>query len=79
LDDERTALSHDLKIWLDRYPFRAETKGGSMLIRPKRIIVTSNHCPEELWRDKPVLCEAIRRRCAVTHFDILLMPIKPLV
>lgn len=57
--DEETAICEDvddtwkdswffLKIWADRYPFNGETKGGTIKLRPTRIIVTSNYTIEEL-------------------------------
>ena len=37
-----------LKNWADLFAFVAETKGGSMLIRPARIVVTSNYTIEQV-------------------------------
>ena len=51
LDDLHPKWSgkEDLKNWADVFPFVAEVKGGSMLIRPARIVVTSNYSPQQVW------------------------------
>jgi len=43
-----------MKIWADRYAFRAENKFGTAVLRPKIIIVTSNYHPKEIWPDENV-------------------------
>lgn len=76
-DDEESVLIDDLSLdhgfmgsflkrWADHYPFRAEYKGGSKMIRPKNIIITSNYTPEEIWPTDAVLVAAITRRFTLT-------------
>ena len=65
LDDfeiDGKVLGHHLKIWGDRYAFVAETKGGALNIRPKRIIVTSNYSPEMIFGEDREMLAAILRR-----------------
>lgn len=65
-DKNHAVLSHYVKRWSDRYPFPIEIKNAyQQPIRPKRIIITSNYTPEEIWPDDPKLCAAIRRRFLV--------------
>lgn len=71
LDDfgpEHKCLGHHLKQWADHYEFQAETKGGTTTVRPKRIVVTSNYHPKEIWGDRPQDLGPILRRFKVTHF-----------
>lgn len=59
-----------LKIWGDRYTFRCEKKFRSSVIRPKKIIITSNYHPQELWPDESIL-DPILRRFVVTKIERL--------
>lgn len=54
-------LGDHLKIWADRYPFRGERKGHTVMLRPERIVVTSNYHPDDLWKDPNVLNPILRR------------------
>lgn len=77
IDDLDTSiLSHYLKIWGDKYAFSGETKGGTMPIPCKKIIITSNYSIEELLtkdnRNDEVdieLWHAIQRRYKEVFFN----------
>lgn len=71
LDITHNFMGYFLKIWADIYFFNAEVKGSSMTIRPKRIIVTSNYHPREIWSDENTL-NPLLRRFKVTRFANLL-------
>jgi len=59
---------HHMKLWCDHYPFSAETKGGSVFIRPKKLIVTSNYHPKEIWEGSKDL-DPILRRFKLHHYE----------
>jgi len=62
LDIYHVKLGYYLKIWSDHYPFPANVKGSrELLIRPKRIIVTSNYHPRSIWTDVQTLGPIERR------------------
>lgn len=61
---------YHLKIWGDHRPFMAETKGGAQLIRPKRIIVTSNYRMEDIWDDEETL-KPLKRRFKQVEWPLL--------
>jgi len=55
-----------LKTWADHYPFIAETKGDGQLIRPEKIVITSNYPIEDVFEESE-LQAAIKRRFKVRH------------
>lgn len=60
-------MGEHLKQWCDHYAAPVETKGDGSLIRPKKIVVTSNYSIEMLWGHDEDLCEAIKRRFKERH------------
>jgi len=54
-------LGHHLKIWADHFSFLAETKGGMLRIRPKRIIITSNYSPHDCFPETELQNAILRR------------------
>lgn len=67
------SLGSFLKEWADHHPFNAEIKGGSMCIRPPKLIVTSNYSLEECFLD-PTLLAPLLRRFKVKHFSQVAAP-----
>lgn len=71
-EKSHSVLSHHLKVWSDRYAFQVEIKCHATVIRPKRIVVTSNYSMEEIWPaeiDGVVI--PLRRRFQCLHFHSL--------
>lgn len=67
-DKYQISQGGDMKRWLDRYPFQAPVKGGYINIRPRKIIITSNYHPDDIWEDQ-ITQAAIGRRVKVVSFD----------
>jgi len=63
-------LGYFLKIWADRFPFIAERKGGSLTIRPRAIIITSQYSISEVFTDQESH-DAIKRRYRSYQFTLL--------
>lgn len=66
-DTYQKAQGGDMKRWMDHYPFQAAFKGSYRLIRPKKIIVTSNYKPSEIWDDQQTV-DPIARRVTMREF-----------
>ena len=64
---DHKCLGHYIKIWADRYSFIAEYKGGSMHIRPKNLIITSNYSIDQVFASDPTMAQAIKRRFRVMN------------
>lgn len=63
-DFQRTTSG--FKVASDRYPFSAEIKGGTITIRPSRILVTSNYTPEMCFGPRDI--DPILRRFRVVEW-----------
>lgn len=61
-------MGDHLKIWADRYAFRARVLFSSIVLRPKKIVVTSNYHPKDLWPD-PAVHLPIMRRFQIVHLE----------
>lgn len=68
LDRGGIPLGHHLKIWTDRYSCTGETKGGTVNLRHRKFIVTSNYSIEDLWADDEMMKNALLRRFKVIRF-----------
>lgn len=66
LDKYHVKMGYYLKIWGDHYSFPAQIKGGQMMVRPDKIIVTSNYSPSEIWQDATTV-KPIERRFKLIH------------
>lgn len=63
-------INQYLKIWTDLYAFPAESKGSSEMIRPTKIIITSNYSMDECFgHDVQGLLIPMQRRFNVSRFD----------
>lgn len=71
LDPSRECIGVHLKIWSDRYSFRGEVKGGSINLRPRWIVITSNYSIPEIWdwskKGNEKMSQALTRRFHIFH------------
>jgi len=60
-------MRYFFKLWSDHGPFPAETKGGRMVIRPRRLVVTSQYPLSDVFTDSETRT-AISRRFTMVQF-----------
>lgn len=60
-------MGEHLKQWADHYPFPAEVKYTQNILRPEKIVVTSNYSIEDLFGHDEDLVAALKRRFKVRH------------
>lgn len=69
VDESQRPYVQTLKNMLDQKPFRAAEKGvKSRMIRPKRVIITSNLHPKEIWPG--IHGDAIVDRVKIYHWPV---------
>jgi hypothetical protein len=62
MDPYHIKLGYHLKIWADRYSFRGRVLFGSIVLRPKKIVITSQYHPHEIWGNDQKTVDAITDR-----------------
>ena len=55
-------LGYYIKIWADNYKRDGEIKNGTIPLKFKTFIITSNYMPRAIWPEDPILQLAIARR-----------------
>ena len=73
IDDYRCSFCafNELLRLLDRYPYQAQVKGGTVQISAKRIFITAPRSPGDMWvsRTEEDLAQLTRRIENVKHFE----------
>lgn len=64
------SMGHSLKLWIDRYSLFVEIKSGTLKIRPRGIIVTSNYSMQTLFGKDESLLSALARRFVAPNIGI---------
>ena len=65
--DNGKYIGYYLKLWADHYPINAEIKGGKILIRPKRIVITTQYDMDQVYQNETL--EALSRRFQIRTFQ----------
>lgn len=74
VDKYDVKLGRYLKLWGDHYAFPADFKHqGKLDIRPKKMIITSNYAPRDIWTDEKTY-EPIERRYKLVEYGGITNP-----
>jgi len=68
LDTNHEYMAYFINQWADHYAFPAEIKGGTLMIRPKKLIITSRYSPDQIFKDVSTI-SSINRRFKFRHFE----------
>lgn len=72
LDKYHVKMGYYLKIWSDHYPFPANIKNvGERMIRPAKIIITSNYSIGQIWNDDQTVLPLQRRFKEVQYHAVM--------
>lgn len=52
VDKFQKKWARELKLWGQHQPFSADVKGSKRILRPKKLVVTSNYKIDEIWEDE---------------------------
>lgn len=69
MDCNHAYMGYHLKIWSDRYSHLAEVKGSTIVVRPRRLIITSQYRIKDIWKNEPETVSALLRRFKEVYVD----------
>ncbi|AJD07553.1 replication-associated protein [Sewage-associated circular DNA virus-29] len=69
VDPNHAYMGYHLKIWADRYSHLAEVKGSTIVVRPRKLVITSQYRIKDIWASEPATMSALLRRFKEVYVD----------